>query len=114
MVIVVFVLGLQILSERLNFISQGWKRTEFLLEIFLIMKVIVQIIVQQTVITVNVVITVISRIGFLHIIKHSKLMNNGHIRDRINLISLYSGLHYVHGIGIDDIGVSELYVELIA
>ena len=76
----------------------------------LIVCVVVQIIIKQTVIAVNVIITVIFPVRLIQIIKHSELMDDGHIWNRLNVILLYPWFHNALRISFDNIGVHELYV----
>ena len=78
------------------------------------MSVVIQIIIEDTVIAVNVIIAVIFPVGLLQTIKHSEFMNDGHIGNWLNFIPLYPWFHYVRMVGLDDIGVCELDIELIA
>ncbi len=80
----------------------------------MIISVVIQIIIEDTVIAVNIIIAVIFLVGFLQAIKYSEFMNDGHIGNWFNFIPLYPWLHYVRMIGLDDIGVCELDIELIA
>jgi hypothetical protein len=75
----IFILGLHFLSIGFYFVLQCKGRNDFLMKMSLIVCVVVQIIMKQTVIAVNVIITVIFPVRLIQIIKHSELMDDGHI-----------------------------------
>ncbi len=71
----ILILGLQLLSIGFYFALECKGRNDFLVEISLIVCVVVQIIIKQSVVSVNVIVAIIFPVRLLQIVEHSELMD---------------------------------------